>query len=116
MLGTDRNPNKNRSKFLAVGVGIERISEGSKNSSFMEHDSYASYLDDEGRRGGRVIGPEDPWMTTLEGRMGGGRQSMVGDKGVGFRKFMDKVEGNAELNRKFGRPDPEARSGFDTTE
>jgi hypothetical protein len=116
MLGTDRNPSKNGSKFLGVGMGVERISEGSKNSSFMDHGSYATYLDDEGRTGGRVIGPEDPWMTTLEGRMGGGGENLVGDKSVGFRKFMDKVEGNAELNRKFGRPDPEALSGFDTTE
>jgi hypothetical protein len=84
----------------------------------MEHDSYASYLDiDEGgRKGVRVIGPEDPWMMTLENKMGGKGKILGNDKSFGFKKFMDKVEGNSELNRKFGRPDPQAPSGFDTTE
>jgi hypothetical protein len=69
-----------------------------------------------GRKGVRVVGPEDPWMMTLENKMGGKGNRLGSYQSVGFKKFMDKVEGNVELNRKFGRPDPEAASGFDTTE
>ena len=107
-------------KFFNPAQGIERISEGSKNSSFMEHDSYNSYLDiDEGlKKPLRVIGPEDPWTRTMGDWGVTKHKTSIEDKSFEFRKFMDKVEGNQELNRRFGRPDPEARSGYDvdTTE